>query len=307
MRIVLTGRDGQVGRALTDRVVPDGAHTLTALNRSDLNICDQLATRQTIADLQPEIVINAAAYTAVDEAEEQRDQATMVNVEGPRNLALGCKAIGAALIHLSTDFVFDGQKQGAYRESDQPAPLSEYGRTKLAGEEAVRNTLERHLIIRLSWVFGPHGRNFVKTILRLASQREQLRVVADQRGCPTYTGDIAEALFGVVDRIAIPPPVAWGLYHLCGSPPVSWHSFAETIIAHAGRYGALRVREVAPISTREYPLPARRPPNSILDCHRFARQFNHVSPPWLDGLEKTLEACLGEPSWITMANGQSSS
>lgn len=287
---------------MVDRTAQDWAHELTALGHSDLDICDRFASHRTIAEHRPDLVINAAAYTAVDEAEEEREQARMVNVEGPRNLALACRAAGAALIHLSTDFVFDGKKLGAYRENDPPVPLSQYGRSKLAGEEAVRGALERHLVIRLSWVFGPYGRNFVKTILRLAREREVLRVVADQRGCPTYTGDIAEALSRVVDRLAIPATAEFGTYHLCGSPPVSWHGFAETIVGRAKDHTALLVQEVVPISTPEYPLPARRPPNSTLDCSRFARQFDYASPPWMDGLERTLKTCLAEPSWITVAS-----
>lgn len=292
MKILLTGANGQVGWEITRRA---GNHTILALDHAALDISNAAAVQAALTASAADLVINAAAYTAVDRAEQEPEQALTVNRNGPHHLATACAQRGIPLLHLSTDYVFDGRKAGLYTEEDASAPLGVYGRSKWAGEQAVRQTLATHLILRVSWVFGEHGNNFVKTLLRLAREREQLRVVADQQGCPTYAGAIAEVLLGLADRIATGQPLAWGTYHYCGTPATTWHGFAETIVRLARAYEPLRVREVVPITTADYPTPAARPVNSVLDCTRWQRTFGGALPPWQDGLAAMLRALYPHP------------
>jgi dTDP-4-dehydrorhamnose reductase len=287
MKILLTGANGQVGWEIARQA---GNHSVLALDHAALDIGDATAVQATLTHSAAELVINAAAYTAVDRAEQEPERALAGNRDGPRHLATACAQRGIPLLHLSTDYVFDGNKPGPYTEDDPIAPLGVYGRSKWEGEQAVRQTLAAHLILRVSWVFGEHGHNFVKTLLRLAREREQLRVVADQQGCPTYAGAIAEVLLALADRIATGQPLAWGTYHYCGTPATTWHGFAETIVRLARAYEPLRVREVVPITTADYPTPAARPANSVLDCTRWQRTFGWAPQPWQDGLAAMLRA-----------------
>lgn len=286
--ILLTGAGGQVGYELT-RLAEEQGCALIGLTRRQLDIGDAEAVEQIVSQLQPSLVINAAAYTAVDKAEQEVEAAMRANRQGPANLAAACQAHHIPLIHLSTDYVFDGNKSGAYHEEDPVAPTGVYGRSKWEGEEEVRARLTQHLIIRVSWVFGPHGNNFVKTMLRLAAERDELRVVADQRGCPTSATHIAAALLTLADKIKEGVDVAWGTYHFCGMPETTWHGFAETIIREALAMGLLdHAIPVHPITTSDYPTPARRPQNSVLDCNRIIKTFDMKLPSWQEGLTTML-------------------
>lgn len=286
--ILLTGANGQVGYEL-NRLAEEQGCALIGLTRQQLDIGDAEAVEQIVSQIQPSLVINAAAYTAVDKAEQEVAAAMRANRQGPANLAAACQAHSIPLIHLSTDYVFDGNKSAAYHEEDPVAPTGVYGRSKWEGEEEVRARLTQHLIIRVSWVFGPHGNNFVKTMLRLAAERDELRVVADQRGCPTYATHIAAALLTLADKIREGGDVAWGTYHFCGTPDTSWHGFAETIIKEALTMGLLdHAIPVHPITTSDYPTPARRPQNSVLDCRRIIKTFDMELPSWQEGLTTML-------------------
>jgi dTDP-4-dehydrorhamnose reductase len=289
MKILVTGAAGQVGWEIARRGA-DLGHEMAALDRSQLDICDAEAVNRVLESSAADLVINAAAYTAVDRAEQEPQLAYSVNREGPLNLAASCAWLGIPLFHLSTDYVFDGSKREPYREDDPVAPLGVYGRSKWEGEEAIRQRLTAHLILRVSWVFGPHGHNFVKTLLRLARERETVRVVADQYGCPTYAGAIADALLVLAGRIGAGQRLSWGTYHYCGLPATTWYGFAQAIVEIALTHQPLRVREVIPIATEDYPTPAVRPASSILDCGRFAAGFGLLPHPWLTGLEVTLQA-----------------
>lgn len=287
MTVVLTGADGQVGWEVARRATGLG---LLALDRVALDITDPKALRHTLKRNAAQLVINAAAYTAVDRAEQEAALAFAVNRDGPAYLADTCAELGIPLLHLSTDYVFSGRQAAPYREEDPIDPLGVYGRSKWEGEQAVRERLSAHLILRVSWVFGSHGYNFVRTILRLAREREQLRVVADQQGCPTYAGAIADELLALAKRILdnTSSEEAWGTYHYCGAPPTTWYDFACAIVAGARRYEALKVREIVPITTAEYPTPAARPANSVLDCARFERRFGNAPRSWQAGLAEVL-------------------
>ena len=287
MRILITGRDGQVGHEL-GRVAWPAASTVHLLGRTDGDLTDAASLRRILAALRPDLVINAAAYTAVDRAETEPEQAFAVNRDGPAALAAACHAQGAALIHLSTDYVFDGTRPTPYREDDKVAPLGVYGASKEAGETAVRTEVPRHVILRTSWVFGAHGTNFVKTMLRLAATRPELRVVADQHGCPTPAADIASAVATIAAAIGAGRGV-WGTFHFCGAGPTTWHGFARAIVDRA-RPGPDGRPRVLPIATAEYPTPARRPVNSVLDCTRIGQAYGVVPPSWHGGLEEMLAA-----------------
>lgn len=288
MRLAIIGAKGQVGWELTRRASRLG-HDVLAWDVAELDITDAAAVDRELAASGANAVINAAAYTAVDQAEQEPELAFAVNRDGPAHLAAACARSNLPLLHISTDYVFDGRKAGPYSEDDPVAPLGVYGRSKQEGDEAVRQRLPRHLILRVSWVFGVHGQNFVKTMLRLAREREELRVVADQRGCPTYAGDIAAVLLELAGRMAeIDARGAWGTYHYCGAPATTWHGFASAIVEQARAREPLEVRAVTPIATADYPTPAARPANSVLDSTRLTKRFGIRPRPWREGLAALL-------------------
>ena len=285
MRIIVIGARGQVGWELTRRA-PLLGHEVLAWDVAELDITDAAAVNRALATSGADVVINAAAYTAVDKAEQEPELAVAVNRDGPAHLATACHRLHIPLLHISTDYVYDGRKLGPYVEDDPTTPLGVYGASKLAGDEAVRRSLPRHLILRVSWVFGIHGQNFVKTILRLAREREELRVVADQSGCPTYAGDIADTLLELAGRTAeMDANGAWGTYHYCGEPATTWHGFASAIVELARARESLVARSVMAIATADYPLPSPRPVNSVLDCAKLAARFGIQPHPWRAGLE----------------------
>ena len=293
MRLAMIGAKGQVGWELTRRA-PMFGHEVLAWDVAELDITDASAVDRALAISGADAVINAAAYTAVDKAEQEHELAFAVNRDGPAHLAAACARLDIPLLHISTDYVFDGTKTGPYTEDDPAAPLGVYGRSKWEGDEAVCRLLPRHLILRVSWVFGIQGENFVKTILRLAREREELRVVADQHGCPTYAGDIADTLLELVGRAKeIDADNAWGVYHYCGEPATTWHGFANAIVERARVHEKLNVRAVTAIATADYPTPAARPANSVLDCTRLATRFDIHPASWREGLTTMLFALHG--------------
>ena len=293
MRLAMIGAKGQVGWELTRRA-PMFGHEVLAWDVAELDITDASAVDRALAISGADAVINAAAYTAVDKAEQEHELAFAVNRDGPAHLAAACARLDIPLLHISTDYVFDGTKTGLYIEDDPAAPLGVYGRSKWEGDEAVCRLLPRHLILRVSWVFGIQGENFVKTILRLAREREELRVVADQHGCPTYAGDIADTLLELVGRAKeIDADNDWGVYHYCGEPATTWHGFANAIVERARVHEKLNVRAVTAIATADYPTPAARPANSVLDCTRLATRFDIHPASWREGLTTMLFALHG--------------
>jgi dTDP-4-dehydrorhamnose reductase len=290
--VLVVGAGGQVGRALCDRHRL-GEYEIVGLTREDLDITDPAAVRQALARRPFSAVINAAAYTAVDRAESDATAAFAINRDGPRNLAIAAAEQGIPLLHISTDYVFDGTRDGAYRETDPVGPTGVYGASKLAGEEAVRAAHARHIILRTSWVYAPQAGNFVATMLRLAAERPELRVVDDQRGGPTEASAIADALLRIVAQLGQGEP--WGTYHFSGAPAVTWFGFAREIVAAA----APRLRtipKVTPIRTEDYPTPARRPANSVLDCRKIEVQFDIRRPDWTATLGAVVEAILASAS-----------
>ncbi len=286
MTVLVTGANGQVGWEVAQR----GGTAVTALDRLALDITDATAVAATLDRDPPTVVVNCAAYTAVDRAETESELAFAVNRDGPAVLARACAERGIPLLHLSTDYVFDGARPAPWRESDQPAPLGVYGQSKWEGEEAVRQHCAQHLILRVSWVFGAHGHNFVRTMVRLGRERETLGVVADQHGCPTWAGHIAGLLLRLCDRIAAGEALPWGTYHYCGVPATTWHGFAEAIFAEAEAAGLIARRPtVNPIGTADYPTPARRPANSVLDCSALEQQLGEHPEEWRAGLRAVME------------------
>lgn len=277
MKLLVLGAGGQVGRELCRLAWPAG-YRLAAFDRDGVDIAQREPVFAAVARERPDVVINAAAYTAVDRAESEPEQAWAGNCTGPAVLAAACHAAGIPLVHLSTDYVFDGSKPGPYREDDPVSPLGVYGASKEAGDRAVREALARHVILRTAWVYSAHGHNFVKTMLRLAADRPVLRVVADQTGSPTSAADIAAAIGEIVQRLAS-GEAKWGTYHFAGGGAVTWHGFAEAIFDIAVPWRGPPPR-VEPITTAEYPTPARRPANSVLDCGRIGEAYGIVPRPW---------------------------
>ncbi|MEW6256701.1 MAG: dTDP-4-dehydrorhamnose reductase [Pseudomonadota bacterium] len=289
MRILMFGANGQVARE-TLALAAERGTDIVALDRAQADITDGAALARAVEAAKPDIVFNAAAYTAVDKAEREPEAAEQGNAIGPGLIAAQCAAAGIPVVHISTDYVFDGTKAGAYVESDPLAPLGVYGRTKAAGEAAVRAANPRHVILRTSWVYGVHGANFLKTMLRLAGERDRLTVVADQHGCPTATRDIALALFAVADAVAA-GTAHYGTYHFAGTGATTWHGFASEIVARAARHTG-RSPEVAAITTADYPTPARRPANSELSSSLFEQTFRYRAAPWQARTGEVVDALL---------------
>lgn len=292
IQLFLTGAGGQVAWEIERRALALGL-TVKSMARADLDIADNKAVQREIAAAAPKVVINAAAYTAVDKAEAEKDRAFEVNRDGAAHLAGACAARHIPLVHISTDYVFDGASKEPYVEHDTTAPLGVYGESKLAGEAAIRGFLDRHVIVRTAWVYGVHGHNFVKTMLRLGAERDVLRVVADQRGCPTFAGDLADALLAISRRLLgePPPEEAYGTFHYVGGGAVTWHGFAERIFDLAAPVLGRRPK-VEAITTAEYPTPAKRPANSVLDCSKVARIYGIMQRPWDEALQEMLDKTL---------------
>jgi dTDP-4-dehydrorhamnose reductase len=289
MRILVLGRHGQVGAALTQSM--QGLGELIALDRAQLDLSNPDAIRTALRELQPQMIINAAAYTAVDAAESDEATAFQINAEAPRVIAEESERLGAAMIHYSTDYVFDGGKQGAWLEDDATAPLSVYGRSKLAGEQGITDVGGTHLILRTSWVYGLHGKNFLLTMLKLAETRDELAIVDDQIGAPTWAVTIADATAAIIRDAGEPAQLAAlsGVYHLCAGGHTSWFGFAQAIFSHTS---VQRKPKLRPITTAEYPTPAKRPSNSMLNTDRFRHTFGDL-PAWDDALQSCMQLRLG--------------
>ena len=284
MKVLITGAGGQVGRSLAANA--PGGTKLIATTRGELDIVNEAATAAAINHEQPDLIINAAAYTAVDKAESEPKLARQVNEIGARNLAEAAAQSGARLIHISTDFVFDGKSSVPYLPSDTPAPLGTYGKTKLAGERAVLGCLpDRSIVLRTAWVYAPLGRNFVLTMLRLMREKGSVRVVSDQIGSPTSGASIADAIWAFSARADV-----HGTFHWTDAGVTSWYDFAVAISEEAAACGLLPERaEVIPISTEDYPTPARRPAFSVLDCQATIDEIGIEPPHWRDSLKRVLE------------------
>lgn len=295
MKFLLTGKNGQVGFELQRALAPLGE--VVAVDRSACDLADPDAILALIAGLRPDVIVNPAAYTAVDRAESDETVARAINAIAPGVIGEAARAIGAVVVHYSTDYVFDGTGEGAYRESDTPNPQSVYGRTKLAGEQALQASGADHLIFRTSWVFGAHGGNFAKTMLRLASERDVLKVVADQYGAPTPAALLADATAQVLgrlqreDRNGFP----FGLYHLVADGVTTWHAYAQAVVsaaAAAGKPLKIAAADIEAIPTSAYPVPAPRPANSRLNTDQFRQAFGLRLPPWEEGLAHVLQQLL---------------
>lgn len=294
MRILVTGAGGMLGRDMTLELAAR-RHDVVALTRGDLDIADIGAVRERISALRPDVVVNCAAYTRVDDAERDRERAFATNALGPRNLALACRRVGAVLLHISTDYVFDGGKGEPYTIWDPPSPLNVYGASKWWGENYVRSLLPEHYLVRTSWLFGEHGRNFVTTMLRMADKcggdelessrtvsaprgaAQGIPVVADQQGSPTYTVDLAKACADLLET------GCFGIYHVTNQGVTTWYEFAKAIFARVGL--AINVR---PVTSEEFARPARRPRNSALDAYPLRETIGYVLPPWEDALARFL-------------------
>lgn len=283
MKVLITGAAGQLGCSLLKTAPPD--HELRALKRQDLDITDARAVRDTVKEFKPGIIINAAAYTAVDKAESERDLAFAVNADGAENLAVAARDGGARLIHISTDFVFDGLKSRPYLPSDPVNPLGVYGTSKAEGEDRVQRVLrEAAIIIRTGWVYAAEGHNFVKTILRLLKEKDSLGIIADQVGTPTWAVTLAGGIWKIVST-----PSVQGVFHWSDAGVASWYDFAVAIQEEALTLGLLmRAIPIKPLITAEYPLPAKRPPYSVLDKKFLADAIGIMSPHWRVSLRKML-------------------
>lgn len=285
MKILLLGQHGQVSQELQRAL--HGAAELTVLGREQLDLAQPELIRQQVQRLRPELIINAAAHTAVDQAESEPQLAFAINATAPGILAEVAAEMNVPLIHYSTDYVFDGSQAAPYRESDATNPLSVYGRSKLAGEQAIQAVGGMHLILRTSWVYSQHGKNFLLTMQRLLQERESLSIVADQIGAPTWAGTIAQTTAQLVEQWRGGQTGPWGLYHLTAQGETSWFGFASAIAAHL-RSQSKSVATLQPIPSSAYPTPAQRPLNSRLDCSRLQQDWQVQLPDWQSALEQCL-------------------
>lgn len=279
MRVMITGCSGQVGHCLVEQL--ESIADILAVDRAQLDITNEVAVKNAVTTFKPDVIINAAAHTAVDKAEDEVDLSYAINCDGPRFLAEAANNVNAAILHISTDYVFSGDKSGAYNESDPTSPQAIYGKSKLAGEKAVSDACSRYIILRTAWVFGEHGNNFVKTMLRLAKTHATLGIVGDQFGGPTYAGDIAAALVVISKAICNDERDKFGIYHFSGLPHVSWSQFAQAIFDKAVEQAVLKQSPIVnSITTADYPTPAKRPTNSKLDTTLIGDKFNLEASDW---------------------------
>jgi dTDP-4-dehydrorhamnose reductase len=285
MNILIIGRSGQLAAELVKATWPGGMRVV-AMGRDQLDIADAAAVARVVAATMPDIIVNAAAYTAVDRAESDRASAFAINHLGPQYLAEAAARQGAALIHVSTDYVFSGAGATPWREGDEPQPRSVYGQSKLAGERAVAAILSRHVILRTSWLFAAHGQNFVRTMLRLGNERDRLTIVDDQRGCPTAAADLARVIVKVATALSY-NQARFGLYHYAGRGAVTWYQFAEAIFALADDL-VTKAPLLVPISTADFAAAAPRPAFSVLDCTKIEQAYGITQTDWRDALSRVL-------------------
>ena len=294
MRIAVTGKQGQIVSALIELGPKLGVEILP-VGRPELDLLSPETVQPALANIRPNIIVNAAAYTAVDQAEKEPEVAMAVNAVGAMAVANAARTLGVPLVHLSTDYVFDGRKSTPYIEQDQVAPANVYGASKLAGEAAVTAATRDHVIVRTAWVYSPYGKNFVQTMLTLAQSRDEVRVVADQYGCPTYAHDIAVGIVAIGRNLLDRPQCEQlrGIFHLACAGETNWAGFASAIFESLRLLGR-RVPKVTPITSAQYPTPARRPANSRLDCSKLERGYNIRLPSWRTSLMACLERLTGD-------------
>ncbi len=289
MRVLITGALGQVGQELM--LSAPASWQVSGFGSKELDISDAQKVLDTVQQLQPQLIINAAAYTAVDQAESDLSRAYAVNQHGAHNLAQAAQSVDCPLLHISTDYVFDGQHNQPYTEHDTAAPNSVYGDSKWQGEQAITAICRKHIILRTSWVFGLHGNNFVKTMLRLGRERDALSIVSDQVGGPTSARSIAQALWQIAQQYQSSGDGPWGTYHFSGAPTCSWYDFAEEIFAQAAALQLItKVPELKPINTHDYPTPAQRPAYSVLDNTKLNEHLNIMQSHWKTELALMLQA-----------------
>jgi len=291
MKLLIIGSKGQLGSELV-RKCKRNDFSFLALDLPEFNITDPSQVEKTLAVFKPSIVFNASAYTNVDKAETDLAIAFSVNSDGPANLAIYCDKNRIPIIHISTDYVFDGSKGQAYTESDPVSPLGVYGKSKEEGESKLRSILKQHIILRTSWLYGAYGNNFLKTMLRLGNEKKIIKVVSDQYGCPTCAADLAEAVVDISKQITQNPKNFWGTYHYCGLGITTWHKFAKAIFEIAGQYQNYKVSSVEAITTAQYPTRTKRPAFSALDCNLINKNFGITQKPWQGSLKKTIERIL---------------
>lgn len=289
MKALLLGAGGQLGREILSRAEGAGV-AVEAVGHAQCDIASEAQLRELFDGVACDAVINAAAYTKVDQAETDEAEASRVNRDAAGLVAGACRAKGLPLLHVSTDYVFDGGASKPYAHDAVVCPRSVYGRTKAEGERRVLDTHPGAAVVRTAWLFGEHGPNFVKTMARLAFEQEILRVVNDQVGCPTWTGDLADALLAMAVKTVSGQARAHGIYHYCGTPQASWYDFARFVIETAGVYRQPRVRELLPIGSEAYPTPAERPRYSVLDCSRIEKEFGVTPGDWRVGAKKVVRS-----------------
>jgi dTDP-4-dehydrorhamnose reductase len=290
-RVLVIGREGQLARELARANWP-GGWSVTCAGRPDIDLRAPDKAAAAVAAAAPDLVVNAGAYTNVDLAESEPHVALLVNASGPAAVAEACAKIGAPFLTVSTDYVFDGTKPGPYSETDAVNPIGAYGRSKAEGEARIRSALPEHVILRSSWLFSAFGTNFVRTMMRLGGERSMVRVVADQRGCPTGAGDLARAIIAVCEATHSGKG-QFGVFHVANAGATTWYEVARAIFDGLAKRGE-RVPEVVPITTAEYPTKAVRPANSVLDCNRLERVFGITMRPWQDALEECLSELVGQ-------------
>ena len=291
--MLITGANGQLGRELVrqGRALNIALH---AFKRQELDITQPNQVNTIVAKASPSLVVNAAGYTNVDKAEAEADLAFEVNKIAPAYLARCCADRNIALLHISSDYVFDGIKGKPYHETDPIAPLGIYGQSKAQGEVAIRSVLKNHIILRTSWLYGVYRHNFVKTMLGLGTQKKTIPVVADQFGSPTSAADLAAAVLTIAAKIGSAADPDWGTYHYCGNGVTSWHGFAKEVLQLASSYVPLQTKHIEAITTAEYPTPAKRPPYSALDCSRIKKVFGITPKPWQQSLKRTIDRVFSE-------------
>lgn len=289
MKILLIGNLGQVGREITELAAAKN-YTVVGFDLNNLDITKRDQVYATVKQHKDcDALINAAAYTAVDKAEDEPEQAYAINSDGVENLALACREVNMPLLHISTDYVFSGNKKTAYEETDHPDPLSIYGKSKLAGEQILAKTWPRHVTLRISWVFGKYGNNFVKTILKLAKERENLSIVGDQTGCPTAAADVARVLLEIAEQLT-QGSEKYGIYHYCEAPVTTWFGFTKQIIELGKNKYAFQLKTLKQITTAEYPTKAHRPANSELAVQKIKQDYGIERRPWVDYLKEIIAA-----------------
>lgn len=292
MKVLVIGKSGQVASSVRQIAASFSAGEFIFVGRPELDLADSASIRNAIGSVSPHVILNTAAFTAVDDAESDFAGAERINAIAPGVIAAAARSAGSRLIHLSTDYVFSGTEEEPYQETSHVCPVNVYGKTKLAGEQAVRAELEDHLIIRTAWVYSPFGKNFVKTILKASESRDVLRVVHDQVGSPSCALDLAEGLLTILRHWDRDPDLGIGrTYHLAGQEGASWADVAKEVMAASGEFGG-PTAEVVPITTEEWPTPARRPKNARLDSRHFKATFGHALPPWKDSVHSVVKQLL---------------